>query len=564
MRSILYPLLFGFLLATLVGCSGSSDNDNDPPDNNDPDDSQDIDDDNGGSNPIGVSTGDPANITIDVANHHVFAMGRGEVAQTNLAIEVTDSRGASIDERGYNNRSLNNLRVTVVNAPHGGEYFSGRNAAGEIVQTSLSQPSIDIRTEGGSASLSFQAGTLPGMVEVKIEALRNRNGGQLSKPVVATAPIISIASAEAHTVHIIWRQLSAVQDVNNAVYRRVGKVKVTDRYGYPVKNAIVHLGLIDTVLSYGNDGQVAYGDQDYFHTNNPFFGDFITPLIRDNMQLYPIDSGSGKGSRLLIKDTPIPGDRNRILVEAFGPNTGRVNREFGDYTSNQFLIDGASNLRWWLGVSETGGSVTGADGLPGTVITDNEGEGEFYVSYPATPRTIHLGCIAGSYGHDEPYDLYYYDEEGRYHSFDIRYREPESAQVILVAEVSGNPETGARAVRVDPSICFSSIIGWSLTASETQLMGTETHHVRLRLVDGGAEVPLPLEPINVGIEKSRDDLEVEIEYHPIVGRGLRTDLYGGAWVSLTATNGRPGDRAQVTFSASRDNDASVTVTIEVR
>ena len=115
-------------------------------------------------------TGDPANIELSVTDSHLFVAGVGKKSNTTLTITVLDGGGNPIGESSYGDSSLNNIRVELLSQPDGGEFVSGRNAAGSIVTTKTAD-SIEIRTQGGGATVNIHSGTVPGVLEVRVTAL---------------------------------------------------------------------------------------------------------------------------------------------------------------------------------------------------------------------------------------------------------------------------------------------------------------------------------------------------------------------------------------------------------
>ena len=209
---------------------------------------------------VGVlSSGDPANIRLTVSQPHIAVAGVGQVEQTTFKIDVLDDAGNLIDERSYENEALNNLRVSFATRPYGGEYITGSSvqvdsATGEVVKKivdTLATGSIDIRTEGGSVNLNLQAGTLPGAVEIRVEALYDAQGDPLpaEKKVVASLPLVTIASGPPHTIVLTSPIKDSAINLGNGVYRRQGTAIVTDRYGNKFRTALPSISVF-SIQSY--------------------------------------------------------------------------------------------------------------------------------------------------------------------------------------------------------------------------------------------------------------------------------------------------------------------------
>ncbi len=88
------------------------------------------------------------------------------------------------------------MRVSFVTQPNGGELLLGTQASGQLVQNTKT---LDVATTNGVATLTLNSGQLPGVVELKAEAL-DTTGASYSPAIQTTALGMSIASGPAHSI----------------------------------------------------------------------------------------------------------------------------------------------------------------------------------------------------------------------------------------------------------------------------------------------------------------------------------------------------------------------------
>ncbi|MEJ2699218.1 MAG: hypothetical protein P8Z70_06125, partial [Desulfuromonadales bacterium] len=473
--------------------------------------------------------------------------------------------------------------------PNGGEYLTGKNAAGNIVST-LSTGTIDVVTTGGSASINLQSGIRPGPVEIRVEAL-GADGNPLNPPVVASLPQVNIASGPPHTIELSHPITHSVIDLNTAnpsvpgFYRRVGSASVTDRYGNDVPDGtVINLGLVDSVINMGSTGASTAGDPVLTDPGGAFLNDFIT---RNNAPRYIQDN-----DRVLIFNAQAE-DKSRFVTNA-------SSRTQTTLVTSSNLQNNASSLDYVVGASLLGAYISGDDGsgnlIKGTAVVQN-GTAKFWVTYPANSDTILNGC----YGYSGA-------DPGSYFGGDVRFDNPKSSQVYVVASTSSND-----AATVDRGqFCFAAIAGFSLGASPAKLSGSGT--VTLDLADGGDGISLPFVPVSYSITydtlgtydacsdpvfpdkttceaaascsdgTSTDlvtcyqnggtwaptwqtgipsdlNISVDMTYSGgIAGNEGRTDINGSFVAPVTVTGGLSGDKATITFG-SGDGEATVSVSI---
>lgn len=148
---------------------------------------------------------------------------------------LTSTGGAAQDAPA----GINNVRVSFTTQPNGGELLLGTQASGALVQNTKS---LDVATINGVATLTLNSGQLPGVVELKAEALDN-TGASYNPVIQTTASVLSIASGPAHSIVFSYPVAASIQNMNNGTYRREGGLLVTDRYGNPVADGtVINLG----------------------------------------------------------------------------------------------------------------------------------------------------------------------------------------------------------------------------------------------------------------------------------------------------------------------------------
>nr|WP_245995134.1 invasin domain 3-containing protein [Inmirania thermothiophila] len=464
----------------------------------------------------GAATGDPASVQLQVDQQNIFVQGVGKQEIATITVTVLDGSGNPIDESSYGDPSLNNLRVTVLAQPHGGEYVTGRNAAGTVVDT-RSGP-IEVRTSGGSINLNLIAGTRPGVVEVKVEALLDESGAALAAPVTAVAPQVVIASGPPHTIVFSSPLQESIENLGNGNYRRVGKVDVTDRWGNAVPDGtVVQLQLIDSVIAHGAAGQVTAGD-----TTLTGGGSLLTLTCTsstsctsasldflDTIERNDVPRGIEPDDVVLVRNAPA-GDKGRFV--AASPTLGTELE-----VQNAYGNDG-TGLEYVVGAAALGATIAGLDPgsgalLPGFTLT-RDGIGEFRVTYPAhndnsgnARGTIRVGC-------------YGYAGSGAYSTDDKRYTVPQSAQVWIWAKAS---DTDAEAVSKG-RFCFASIAPWTVTALPAALSSGGTVSVDVR--DGGDGILLPFVGVWVSSVVTSRDTDKGSDFDVHAGTPLGYDVDG--------------------------------------
>jgi hypothetical protein len=452
-------------------------------------------------------TGEPASIQVVSASNHISVAGVGQTENTTITITVLDDAGVKIVDP-----AADNLRVTLLTRPNGGEYISGVNFAGSTV-TSAGTNTIDVVTSAGQAVLNLQSGTLPGIVEIKVETLT-----YVVNP-TATAPQIVIASGPAHAINFTYPLTNAIINVGIGNYARKGSVVVSDRYGNAVVDGtIVNLGMIDTVIASGVDGDTA--------TDAGALTSVATDLSTASVTRNGISRLIAANDRVLLFDA-VASDKSRFAASAAtGANTLPVQTPYtGAETGRAYVV----------GATELGATVAGVDGsgnlTPGLVTTAN-GIGEIRITYPANVETILTGC-----GLAVP---------------DARTIPADSGDIYVVGSVSDTDAT-----TITSKFCLSAIAGSTLSPQPDTISSTET--VNLALADGGDGIPLPYVPVTTFVTITKNDSGT-LTVDATTAGCANTDITGSCTATITVGGGATGDAATVTFYAL---DASATVSVVI-
>lgn len=404
-----------------------------------------------------LSDGKPANILLSNSNSHLFVAGVGKTENTNVNVRIVDIDGADIPAETYNN-----LRVTWSTHPRGGEFMSGSNYAGASQRIDNNANSMLVYAGQGGATLFFQAGTLPGVIEVLFEVV-DSTGTALSPPVRATLPQLVISSGAPHTVVLTHPVTNSIENLGGGVYRRIGKGLVTDRYGNSVPDGTaIYLGLTDSILATGTTGTTTASsatltDLSPRKTDGTLTSFTSASLVRDGVARFIQNN-----DRILLLNSEA-NDKSRHVS----------NRTATTLTANKNYVNTTGSLNYIVAASLLGGFVQGVDAagnkVTGQAVT-KDGVFTFYVTYPANSNSIMTGCISPA-------------------SIDTRVDTAGSAQVHLVAASSDD-----RATTINGGeFCFAPIAGFTLTATPSILSGGGI--ASLKVVDGGDEVPLPFIPV---------------------------------------------------------------------
>lgn len=500
-----------------------------------------------------TSSGNPASIQIDANPQEITVAGVGQEEQASINLSILDDSGNPIDESGYGDSDLNNVRVTLVTRPNGGEVITGTDASGDPV-TSSGTGLIDVRSDNGSVTLNLQSGTLPGVVEAEVKVL-DFDGTDFtnSGDVAATAslPQITIASGPPHTIAFTSPITNSITNEGGGVYSRIGTLIVTDRFGNAVPDGTsINLGLVDSVIAKGQTGVVSAGSPMLSESSFDFDTrcssatscaaeafDFMSTITRNG-----VARGIEKDDRVLIQNSQAE-DKSRFVSAVTGSNSIDVQTNY---------VNGATGLKFVVGTSALGGEIFGEqNGLTKGSVTTVDGLAPFRVFYPANLDTILTGCLGTL-------------PDGTYVRDDKRREVPQSAQLYVVAYSSDN-----KAVGVDRGqFCFAAIAGINIEARPTTTDRDAT--VSLEVTDGGDGILLPFAPVSATVQITNRESGSTFDVTATVNNNLengkaQTGISGtaSAEIDLNCDDGGiclSGDSAEVTFFA-LDGEATVEVSI---
>lgn len=474
----------------------------------------------------------PASISISASERAIFVAGVGQKESSTITVRLLTSTGGAAQDAPP---GINNVRVSFTTQPNGGELLLGTQASGQLVQNTKT---LDVATSNGVATLTLNSGQLPGVIELKAEALDN-TGASYNPVIQTTASALSIASGPAHSIVFSYPVAASIQNMNNGTYRREGGLLVTDRYGNPVADGtVINLGVIDSVLLSNRAPQINYGfsssvtDGNASTTaNSPLLTDasnalFQSAVITRNNTSRFIEAQD----RVLIFNAQAE-DKSRFI--AVLPN------QASSLTVNKNYLNTQTNLEYLIGASLLGMQVAGVDpaktGLVSGQAVTQDGAASFYLTYPANQDTILTSCVSSN--------------------LDTRHSPRGSAQVFVVAEASGSSAT-----TIDDRACFSYISPAVISSGITSISGNTVLSLEVR--DQGS-VRLPFLSFEAGISyalTNSGNLQVFVGNCLATG-AKQTDLYGQCELQITTSGGASGDTATITLGVTDGTPLAITVTV---
>lgn len=474
----------------------------------------------------------PASINIAASERAIYVAGVGQMESSTITVRLlTSTEGAAQDAPA----GINNVRVSFVTQPNGGELLLGTQASGQLVQNTKT---LDVATSNGVATLTLNSGQLPGVVELTAEALDN-TGASYSPAIQTTASILSIASGPAHSIVFSYPIEAGIQNMGNGTYRREGGLLVTDRYGNPVADGtVINLGVIDSVLLSNRVPQINYG-----------FGSSIidgNASTAANSTVFTDQSNSLFQSAVITRNNTnrfIEAQDRVLIFNAQAEDKSRfvaaLPNQANSVTVNKNYLNTETKLEYLIGASLLGMQVAGVDpakeGLVSGQAVTQDGAASFYLTYPANQDTILTSCISSG--------------------LDTRHSPQGSAQVFVVAEASGSSAT-----TIDDRACFSYISPAVITSGISNISGDTI--LSLEIKDQGL-VRLPFLNFEAGInydQGNTGNLQVSVGNCLATG-SLRTDLYGQCELQITTTGGTSGDLATVTLGVTDGTPLAITVTV---
>lgn len=485
-----------------------------------------------------TSSTDAANMEFSVANTHIFVSGVGKQDTTSIAITVKTASGERI---GDANSGVDNLKIKFKSRPNGGEKIIGTNAAGNVVDTDATGE-IAIRSSSGVATVTLQAGALPGVVEMEVEALK-ADGTSYSPAVKSVISQVSISSGPPHSITLSWPIIGGVTDMGSGIYRRNGSIFVTDQYGNAVPDGtVINVGVLDSVIASNNpatgfkvnvttaNGNASVSQNSAVVTDNTNTGlNFSTVSITRNDTTRQVQSND----RLLLLNAASE-DKSRF-VSSWSANT---------VTAQKNYKNSLNNLTYIIGTSALGAQIFGHDEIQDKVVkgqaVTKDGTARVYLQYPADNEHILTGC------YDDP-------------TTDTRATAAPagSAQVWVVAESS---ETGA--TTVDNRACFSAMPDWNLTNDSGVTSISTSSTIAVSVTDKN-HIPLPFVSLGVSVSYEVNAGGLSVTVGNCLGRSdKRTSKGGSCSLPITVANGASGDTATVSIGTG-GNATPITISVSI-
>lgn len=453
----------------------------------------------------------PSAVTVSAATGSLSVTGTAAVESAAVLVQLLSASGLPARDGPA---GVNNVRLSLLTKPNGGEYIKGFNAAGAEVQ---SQTSIDIASKNGIATVQLQAGTLPGIVQLKAEALND--GGQSYNPAILSQTLdITISAGPAHSLVITYPE-NAMTNLNNGSYRKRGTVLVTDRYGNPVSDGTaINFGVLDSVISsnissdpVSSGATIAAGSAVLTAASGRFTS---AAIQRNNVQRFiePTD-------RLLLPNTKAADKSRFVAATPLQDNQLSVSKNYLNSTENLQYLIGASLLG-----TQVSGVVAGQASPVNGRATTVSGAATFYITYPANSQTLLAGCP----GFEN----------------DTRYQPEDSVRLWLVAEAADS-----EVVTVNNTSCMHAISPLSLSELRAQNTISTSTVLELRLQDAGG-IRLPFVPVQHSVSYETNTEGFSVQPGQCQGStGGKTDAAGICYLPVSISGGTTGSRAQIQLTA---------------
>jgi hypothetical protein len=395
-----------------------------------------------------------------------------------------------------------------------------------------------VRTVDGAVTINLQTGTLPGVIELRIEVLLKNDGVTPLNPlIIAQIPQISVASGPPHTIALSTPITNSVENLGDsghgAFYRRKGTLIVTDRFGNAVADGTaINLGIMDSVIVEGSDGDLT-ASVSTLTSAAPELSDGVATwfdtasVTRNNAQRFVQEN-----DRVLITDSnTLQEDKARFVGAGILNTQLPVQTDYLTSSSNLSY----TGLDYVVGAALLGAEIAGYDADTDTLttgsVTTKDGLAKIRVTYPANANTIFVGCGLGA-------------------GVDTRHLPDQSSATVYTVATSTN---GDAALVDEGTLCFAAIAGGTLVALPSAVSASTT--ISLTLRDGGDTIPLPFVGISSGVVITKGATLTVTATTP----GL-TDTNGNITSTVTIGGGVTGDTATITYWS---GDASVDVEVKI-
>lgn len=474
----------------------------------------------------------PASLSISASERAIYVSGVGQMESSTITVRLLTSNGGPAQDAPA---GINNVRLSFVTQPNGGEFLLGTQASGQLAQNAKT---LEAATTNGVATFTLNSGRLPGVVELMAEALDN-TGASYSPALQTQASVLSIASGPAHSIVFSYPVLDAIQDMGNGSYRREGGLLVTDRYGNPVADGtVINLGVIDSVLLSNRAPQINYG-----FTSTVIDGRAATTA--NSALLTDLSNALFRSAVITRNNTSryIEAQDRVLLFNAQAQDKSRfvsaVPEQASSLTVNKAYQYTESQLQYVIGASLLGTQVAGtdpnkADLVSGQAVT-KDGAASFYLTYPANRNSILTGCLPAS--------------------LDSRYSPQGSAQVFVIAEASGSSAT-----TIDDKACFSYISPATIHSGITAISGDTLLDLEVK---DKALVLLPFLDFEASVSyDSTNSGILQVSVGTCLNTGLlQTDINGQCQLQIRSSGGNSGDTATVNLAVKDGTPLTIQVTV---
>lgn len=475
----------------------------------------------------------PASISIAASERAIFVAGVGQMESSTITVRLLTSTGGAAQDAPA---GVNNVRVSFVTQPNGGELLFGTQASGQLVQNTKT---VDVATSNGVATLTLSSGQLPGVVELKAEALNN-SGTSYSPAIQATISAMSIASGPTHSIVLTYPRENAIENMGNGIYRRIGGLLATDRYGNPVADGtVVNLGVVDSVLLSNRAPQINYGFSSTVIDGN-------ASTTSNSTLLTDLTNALFKSAVITRNNTSrfIEAQDRVLILNAQAADKSRFVAALPEQdislTTNKAYLNTASQLEYMIGASLLGAQIAGVDPakqelVSGQAVT-SDGAATFYLTYPANQNTIRAGCV-------DP------DAE-------TRFSPQGSAQVWVVAEASASSAT-----TIDNQECFNYMSPATITETTGQTAIRGSAVVQLAVEDASS-IRLPF--MNISTSVSYDSANTGGLLVTVgncnSGTHRMTDSNGLCRLPINVSGSNSTDTATLSLSTIEGNTLTISVT----
>lgn len=462
----------------------------------------------------------PTSVAVAVSNKALMVAGVNGDDSTVITIRLLQSNGETAQDAPA---GVNNIRVSLLNNTGGGEFIRGQNAAEELLQN---EDSLRINSRNGVANLTLNAGTLPGVVELQAEALQ-ADGSSYSPAIVTTLSAVSIASGPAHSIAVSYPSQNAITDMGNGIYRRLGGLLVTDRYGNKVSDGtVVNLGILDSVILSNTAPVINYGFASSIADGNANTSADVSTLSDPTNSLFTSATIIRNNSARYIEQS----DRVLLLNGQAADKTRFVSttpQQASELMVTRPYTEDATGLQYIVGAALLGAQVSGVDASKDALVSGQavtvDGNATFYLTYPANRDTILTGCI-------DPL-------------IDTRQQPVGSSQVWLIASVSN---TGA--TTLNNQGCFSAMSDLQLINLTGSSNLSESGNIRLQALDA-SDIELPFMPVTSSVSYSVNTGGLTVMAGNCENRAdTRTNLNGQCNLPVQINGGVSGDSAVLTLS----------------